>query len=166
MKLFETDRLSIEEIETSDAAFYLELVNSPGWLQNIGDRGVKTMADAENYIKEKVRPPYEEFGFGFYKLIIKTTNEIIGTVGLIKRPILEHVDIGFALLPQYFKKGYALESAQAMLDYAMQTLKLNPVLAVTAKDNIPSQRLLEKIGLSQKGVAEWDNGEELFLYST
>lgn len=166
MIILKTERLSIEEIELADAPFFLELLNSPGWIENIGDRGVRTIEDAEAYISQKIRPAYKEFGFGFYKMVLIDRAIPIGTVGIIKRPTLDHVDIGYGLLPEYFKQGYAFEASKKMLEYAMHTLKMSPILAITSKENIPSQRLLEKIGLSNIGVKVWEDGEELFLFST
>ena len=166
MVILETERLQFETFTASDAPFYLALLNSPGWLEYIGDRGVYSEAQAATYIEEKVTPPYEEFGFGFYKVMLKTTNTPIGSVGLIKRPILDHVDIGFSFLPEYYRQGYGYESASAMLDRAINFHGLNPILAVTTFSNVGSQRLLEKIGLSRIGTTTWEEGKELLLYST
>ena len=166
MILFETERLIIAETQKEDAAFYHEMVNSPGWLTHIGDRGIRTVEDAANFIENKVRPAYAEFGFGFYKIILKSNGNPIGTVGLIKRPTLEHVDIGYALLPEYEGKGYTSEAATRMLDHAINTLSINPVLGITTPTNFASHRILEKIGLRKVDTMEWMDGSTAWVYST
>src|SRR6187549_3768173 len=101
MKVLETDRLSLREFVLDDAAFLLSLLNSPGWLKFIGDRGVHTIEDARKYIAERLVSSYRTFGFGFYVVTPKDEDIPIGMCGLVKRDTLEDVDIGFAFLPEY-----------------------------------------------------------------
>jgi RimJ/RimL family protein N-acetyltransferase len=70
----------------------------------------------------------------------------IGICGLLKRDALEDVDIGYALLPEFWSQGYALEAASAVVLYAREKLGLKRVAAVTNSDNQSSIRLLEKMG--------------------
>ena len=64
--ILETERLIISEISIEDAPFFYDLVNDPEWIQFIGDRNVKTIADAENYLSTKIIPSYKKNGFGFF----------------------------------------------------------------------------------------------------
>ncbi len=164
--MLKSKRLFIEEIVTDDASFFYELMNSPGYINNIGDRKIKTIRDAEDYIINKIRPHYIKHGYGFYKMVEQASGFKVGTVGLVKRPHLKHTDIGYALLPNFEKRGFATEAAQVILDYALNELKLNPVWAVVTFDNKASQRVLERIGLTQIGTTTWDDGEALALFST
>ncbi len=163
MPFIETDRLLLSKLTLEDAPFIIELLNTPGWLQYIGDKGVKTTEEAEFYIQNGPMKNYEEYGFGLLKTTIKTTEEIIGLCGLIKRENLDHVDIGFAFLPQFTKKGYAYEAAQATMDYAQQELKLNKVLGITLPENTKSIRLLEKVGLTLEGELKLSPEDETLL---
>ncbi|WP_223034605.1 GNAT family N-acetyltransferase [Hanstruepera marina] len=166
MIIAETKRLIISKFTPEDAAFYLELLNTPKWITYIGDRHLKTVDDAKNYLQEKTIPAYAKQGFGFYKLTKKESNRPIGTSGLIKRDTLDFPDIGFALLPEYEGKGYGYEASIKILELAKTTFKLNKVLGITLEHNTNSIKLLEKLGLSfEKKIKPFEDDEELLLFA-
>lgn len=143
----------------------LGLVNSPSWLKYIGDRGVRTLEDARNYLENGSIKSYRERGFGFYLVELKETGEPIGTSGLIRRDFLEDADIGFAFLPQHEGKGYAYESSFPLLKYANEQLGLKRLMAITNRDNSRSITLLRKLGLGYEGTMKCPGEEEpLELY--
>ncbi|MBA3531911.1 MAG: GNAT family N-acetyltransferase [Ardenticatenales bacterium] len=146
MNLIETQRLQLRHLTKEDGVFILELLNEPAFIQNIGDKGVRSLADAQGYI-EGQGASYEKYGFGMYRVALKETDEPIGMCGLVKREGLEDVDIGYALLQRFWSKGYAYEAASAVLDYAKSVLRLPRIVGITAPDNHGSARVLEKIGL-------------------
>lgn len=148
MKVLETKRLVLRQMSLGDAAFILELLNDPAFIRFIGDKGVRTLDDAGNYILNGPVASYKQFGFGLYATELKETGAPIGICGVLKRETLPDPDIGFAFLPAYWNKGYAFESAAAVMDYARTVLQLNRVLAITTPDNEASAKLLGKIGLS------------------
>lgn len=165
--MLQTDRLELKKISLMDAPFILELFNSPGWKQYIGDRNVHNIEDAENYIRDKYLPSFKINGYGSFVCVLKETGEIIGSCGLYKRENLNHPDIGFAFLPQFFGKGYAFEAASKIMTYAKTTLKIPKILGFTTKNNKASIALLHKIGLVENGVYQFeDDDEELLLFST
>ncbi len=132
MPIAETNRLIISKFTLKDAPFFLELTNTPNWIKYIGDRNLKTVKDAEEYIKNRTLKSYSEFEFGFYKLQLKNENQkSIGTCGLIKRETLDDVDIGFAMLPEYESKGFGYESSLAIMELAQHKFNLKPILAIT-----------------------------------
>lgn len=147
MIIAETERLVIREFITDDAPFILELVNEPAWLTFIGDKGVRTIDDAVRYILNGPVKSYHTHGFGLWLVQLKQENIPIGMCGLIKRDLLEHVDIGFAYLSAHNGQGYAYEAAIATLEYAKDKVGLKHILAITNQDNSRSIRLLEKLGL-------------------
>lgn len=147
MKVCETERLILRQLTTDDAAFILELLNEPSFLQNIGDKGVRTIDDACQYILSGPVASYERFGFGLYLVALKETLLPIGICGLLKRDGLEDVDIGYAFLPRFWSKGYAFEAASAVLALGRETLGLKRIVAITAPDNHSSIRVLHKLGL-------------------
>ncbi len=155
MKVLETARLALRWLEEddSDAAFILHLVNEPAWLRFIGDKGVYTIDDARNYIGKGPVAMYRRFGFGLYLVELKESGEPIGMCGLIKRDSLEHVDLGFAFLPAFRSKGYAFESATAVIEYGRRTFGLSRLLAVTSQDNEVSAKLLQKLGFRFERLA-------------
>ena len=162
-----TERLIIRELTLDDSHFFFDLVNDPAWIQNIGDRNVKTLTDAQDYIRNRIIPPYKDLGFGFYAVVDKQTDDILGISGFIKREELEHVDVGFAFLPDGRGKGYAFESTQALMDYGKKTLGFTTILGIANNENKRSHRLLEKIGLRFKKYIQLNNEEkEISLFST
>ena len=147
MSNLETDRLRLRHLTLEDAGFILELVNEPAWLRFIGDRGVRTLEDARNYILTGPLESYQRFGFGLDVVELKADKSSIGICGLIKREALPDVDIGFALLPRYWGNGYALEAASAVLAWGQGELGLHRIVALTNPDNERSIRVLEKLGM-------------------
>ncbi len=166
MPVAKTDRLIISKFTLKDAPFFLELANSPNWIKYIGDRNLKTVKDAEEYIKNGTLKSYSEFGFGFYKLQLKDKNlKSIGTCGLIKRETLDDVDIGFAMLPEFENKGYGYESSLAILELAQHTFKLKRIAAITLAVNKNSIKLIKKLGLCfEKKVKPFEDDDELLLF--
>lgn len=163
--MIQTPRLMLRELTPDDAPFMLELLNSPDWLTYIGDRKVHNLVDARKYLEERNIPNYEKHGFGFYAVVRTADQTVIGTCGLAQRDFLDHPDIGFAFLPQYFAQGYALEAAQAVMKFAKEDLGFTRILAFTLPSNAPSIRLLEKIGLRNAGTINIpDDPEELLLF--
>lgn len=163
--IFETDRLRLREFTLHDTAFILELLNSPGWLQFIGDRNVKTEEQAKSYLENGPLKSYAEQGYGLSLVEKKEDNTPIGMCGILNRANLNDPDIGFAFLPGFNGNGYAFEMASATLAYAKDKLKLPKISAITIPDNVKSIRLLEKIGLSYSHTFSFPDSEvELLLY--
>jgi RimJ/RimL family protein N-acetyltransferase len=167
MKVLETERLILRWLSTDDAAFILRLVNEPSWLKYIGDKGVRTIQDAENYIRNGPVEMYGRLGFGLYLVELKDGSEPLGICGLIKRKSLEHVDLGFAFLPNFWRNGYAYEAAAAAMSYGKSVLGLSRIVAIVSQDNHPSSKLLEKLGFRfERLVALNSDEEELELYAS
>lgn len=164
-KHYETKRLELKPTDESDAQFVLELMNTPKWHKFIGDRNVYSVDDAIAYIAEKMTPQFDRLGFGNYTVIRKSDGLKIGSCGLYDREGLEGVDIGFGFLPEYEKQGYALESALKIKELAFNEFGLKTISAITSKENIPSQKLLEKLGLNYiKAMTLPNSDEEIMLY--
>ncbi|WP_431132658.1 GNAT family N-acetyltransferase [Psychroserpens mesophilus] len=167
MIIAETERLLLSKITLDDASFLLELMNTPGWLKYNGDRNVKTLEQAVNHIKNNQLKCYETHEFGYYKLQVKAENlKTIGTSGLLQRDNLDHVDIGFSLLPDYHGKGYGYEAASEIMNLAKNKFNIKTLCAITLPINQPSIHLLEKLGLSyQKTVKPFEDDKELLLFA-
>ncbi|MDQ3804858.1 MAG: GNAT family N-acetyltransferase [Acidobacteriota bacterium] len=166
MKVLETERLVLRQLSAEDAEFILGLLNEPSWLRFIGDRGVRTVGDAREYIAKGPAASYERHGFGLYLTELKEGGAPVGICGLLKRESLEDVDLGFAFLPKFWGRGYAYESAAAVLEYARSAFGLKRIVAVTAADNHASIKLLEKLGLRfEKTVRLSEDDEEIELFA-
>jgi RimJ/RimL family protein N-acetyltransferase len=146
MVVIETDRLVLRRLAEEDASFILRLLNEPSFLQQVGDRGVRNVADAQQYILSGPMASYDRHGFGLFLVELKESGAPIGICGLLKRDVLDDVDLGFAFVPESWFKGYGFESASAVLAYARDTLHLKRVVAITSQENVASINLLVKLG--------------------
>jgi RimJ/RimL family protein N-acetyltransferase len=161
-----TKRLIIREIISSDAPFIIKILNDPGFLKNIGDRNVRSLSDAENFIESRYIDSYQKNGFGMYLVELKESGIAIGQCGLIKRDSLPDIDIGFAFLESQTGKGYAVEAGLAVLTFAKEKLKLKRLIGFTLPHNFASQKVLQKIGLKKEGSFTWaQDGSENVLFS-
>ncbi len=147
MKILETERLILRRLNIDDAEFIFELLNEPAFIRNIGDRGVRNADDAELYILSGPVASYGKHGFGLFAVEWKDTGEAVGICGLLKRDSLDDVDIGFAFLERFRGKGFATESAAAVMEYGRTELRIPRIVAITSPDNEESIRVLAKIGL-------------------
>ena len=165
--VLETDRLILRWFTVDDAPFIFELLNDPSWLRFIGDKGVKTLDDARDYIRKGPMAMYERTGFGLYLTALKTGRIPIGMCGLIKRDSLEDVDIGFAFLPAFRTQGYAHEAAAAVLTHGQKNFGLQRIVAITSPDNARSAVLLEKLGMRMEKTVMLDGHDhEVRLYAS
>jgi len=160
-----TPRLTLREAALSDSSFVRALLNDPAWLENIGDRGVRSDADAEQYIRNNIWRPYQTSGYGMYVVQLRSSSLPIGMCGLVKRDFLSAPDLGFALLPDYVGQGYASEAAHAVVLHATQSLGIARLYAIVKRDNQRSIRLLARLGFHLQGPCVTPEGEEIDLYA-
>lgn len=159
-----TNRLTLRELQLADAAFALRLYNEPSFLQHIGDKGVRTLADAEKNLQQGAIASYAQHGYGMW-LVENQQGQAIGLCGLIKRDFLTETDLGYAYLPQYFGLGYAYEAASAVLAYAAAHTELKTLEAIVSPANLASKALLQKLGFVQHGqVLVPDKNEMVDFY--
>ena len=159
--------MSLREITTADAEFLLQLLNEPSFINNIGDRNVRTIADAELYALNGPIASYKQHGFGLYLVVHKETGKPIGICGLVKRETLPDADIGYAFLPAFWKKGYALEATAATKRHAFAVLGHQKLLAIVNPENASSIKVLEKIGLRFSHMVRMaQDAPEICLYSS
>ncbi len=163
--ILETERLILREFNTRDAEFIFTLLNTPAWIEFIGDKKVKTLQDAKSYIKKSLIKSYKDNDFGLWLVIQKDSNIPIGMCGLVNRPTLKDVDIGFALLPEFLNLGYGYEAAYATLNYAKSVLKIDKIVAITMSKNNASIKLLEKLGLVFENEITLSKDDKVLLYS-
>ena len=139
MDVIQTPRLILRNLSLSDGPFILDLLNSPTWLQYIGDRGIRSLEDAVDYIKHNPSSSYVRTKFGLKAVLLKANKVPIGVCGLIQRPYLDRPDLGFAFLPTYAGQGYGFESSTAILQ---QINAKRPIYAITSTENVASKALL------------------------
>ncbi len=167
MKTYETERLILKPTDTEDGEFIFKIMNTPKYYKYIGDRNIRTLEDAENYIKQKMMPHYEKMGFGNFTVTLKSDGSKIGFCGIYVRPHLETPDIGFAFFEEYEGKGYAYEASSLLKQLAKDEFGLKKISGITVEYNHSSRKLLEKLGLKfQKKFFMEGDPEELLYYET
>jgi len=162
----ETARLSLRRLTTDDAPFVVALYNEPSFLENIGDRGVRNVDDAQRFLREGPLAMYARHGFGLWHVSRRADGVGIGVCGLLKRDTLPDVDIGYAFFPAFWGQGYAFEAVSATLAHAARAFGLQRVVAVVSRDNQGSIRVLEKAGMRfERMHAMEPNEPEVCLYA-
>jgi RimJ/RimL family protein N-acetyltransferase len=164
--ILRTARLQLRELAPRDAPFILVLLNEPSFIQNIGDRGVRSLADAHDYLVNGPIASYTRHGFGLYLVELAATEEPIGICGILQREALPDPDLGFAFLPAYWGRGFAFEAAAAVRTYARSELGVGRLLAITSPRNDASIRLLERLGFRFERMTRLENdGTELKVFT-
>lgn len=162
--VLETPRLTMRRFTLADAPFVIELLNDPAFIRYIGDKKVRSIADAEGYLRDGPLAMYSQFGFGLLLVLKKDDFTPVGTCGLIKRDSLEDVDIGFAYLPAHRGQGYAIEAARAVLAYGKRQFGLSRIVAIVSPGNAGSIRVLEKAGMTfERSLRLAEDGTEVHL---
>ena len=152
-QILETERLVLDELTAGrDELFIFQLLNEPGFLENIGDREIYDLDAARGYIETRQRRSYRENGFGLWRVTSRNSGASLGLCGLVRRDGLAYPDIGYAFLETEWSKGYAQEAAAATIALARDKLGLKILAAITKPENKASQRVLEKIGFQFQGM--------------
>jgi [ribosomal protein S5]-alanine N-acetyltransferase len=154
-----SDRLNIKPISLEDQEFILNLVNSEGWLKNIGDRNIKNLEDVSKYIDKILS--HESY---FYNVVeLKATHEKIGIITFLYRATQKYPDFGFAFLPEFENKGFAFEASKIYLNEIFRNSTLDKIIGITMPSNKKSIKLLKKLGFEfEKIIIE--NEEKLSIY--
>jgi [ribosomal protein S5]-alanine N-acetyltransferase len=163
--ILETERLRLRRAEAADAPFILRLLNEPSFIDNIGDRGVRNLDDAVAYIANGPAASHGQYGFGLDVVELKDSGMPIGMCGLLKRDQLDLPDLGYAFVPEFWSRGYASESAAAVLAHARDRLGHRQILAVTNPENSASVRVLERLGFESRGLIGWTDDSQVRLFA-
>ena len=142
-----TDRLFLKLVEVEDAELIYKLYNQPKFIRFIGQKYIYTLEYAKEHFSTRFRPQIERLGYGNFVIIRKEDGEKIGTVGIFEREGLDVQDIGFALLPEFEKKGYCFEAAHHLFENAGPKYGIKKLSAITAMENYASQKVIEKLGM-------------------
>ncbi|HEX6982673.1 MAG TPA: GNAT family N-acetyltransferase [Balneolaceae bacterium] len=165
MEVIETERLVLRQQIAEDAPFILKLVNDPDWIKHIGDRGVRTIAQARAYINDGAVAMYDQHGFGLYLVETKPDRKPVGVCGLIQRDFLPDVDLGFALAPEHRSKGYAREAATATIAYGKDVIGLDRITAIVSPGNSASIRLLKELDFTFDRTFDYPDSDKIHLFA-
>lgn len=164
--ILQTERLTLTELALTDAPFIVDLLNTPGWLKYIGDKGVRSISDAENYILTGPVKSYHENGFGLWLASLTETSIPIGLCGILKRDNLPTPDIGYALMPGACGKAYAHEMTSAVYRHAVMKLNIPSLCAIVTPGNARSVNVLLKLGFTQQPNVVMPSSTDKVLYFT
>ncbi len=159
MKPLLTERLLIRPFTLEDAPFILRLLNEPSFIENIADKGVRTLEQARAYMEGGPLASYATHGHGLWLVEHQVTGNPMGMCGLIRRDTLPEVDLGYAFLPEFWGLGYATEAAAACVSWGRHTLGLRTLLAIVSPGNASSIRLLQSLGFLPSGTMEYAPGD-------
>lgn len=150
----------------ADADLMLAVWNDPAFFKYVGDRGIRTVEEARETLLSGAFKLYEDYGYGPFRLARTADDVAMGTCGLFRREGHDDPDIGWSVLPDFGRQGYAYEAASAVLEYAQSELGLQRILAFISPENAPSIGLAEKIGLRFERLTRLAGEEEYVgLYS-
>jgi ribosomal-protein-alanine N-acetyltransferase len=165
--VLETERLILRELVPDDAPFMLELLNDPAYILNIADRGVRDVEGARRYLEERWRASYAEHGFGLWVVVHRETGASTGLCGLVRRDGLDDVDIGYAFLPAFRGRGFALESALGVKAHARDVVGLTRLVAIVTPGNTRSIQVLERLGMRfERTLRLPGDASDVALYAT
>lgn len=164
--VIETSRLKLGAITEDDADIMLAIWNDPAFIRNVSDRGIRTIEEARDAVRNGAQKLFDDYGYGPYWMQLKSDGTRIGICGLFKRDNLDDPDIGFAVLPDWVGQGYAGEAAEAVVAYARDELRLPALTAIVSPGNEPSIGLIRKIGMSFDSMITMPGDDEAIqLYS-
>jgi len=143
----QTERLSLRRLTLDDAELMLAVWNDPAFIRHVGDRGIRTIDAARVALQEGALKLFSDYGYGPFRVALIADDTPVGVCGLFRREGLEEPDIGFSILPQHWRKGYAFEAASAVVRHAKTDIRLERLTAVVSTENAASVALIEKLGL-------------------
>ncbi len=164
--IIESKRIKLRTLNDDDAAFYVELHNDPSFITNIRDKGIRTLEDAKLAIRTAHNDVQERQGFSLFLVERLEDGAPLGLCGLVKRDNLPGIDIGYALLPQYWGQSYAFEACTATMRFAADTVQLKELYAIVSLHNIASCNLLQKLGFTLQRTISLNEGDEVKLFHT
>ncbi|MEH6936917.1 GNAT family protein [Bacillus sp. JJ664] len=150
--LITSERLYLREIEVTDlnrmySILTIENVTRYYGLDTINN--TSEVLDLIHYFKEMFATK-KGIRWG---IVNRETNTLIGSCGLnAYQERNKRAEVGYELHPDYWGHGYASEAVKAICTYAFDQLNLNRIGAIVYPENIPSQKLLEKLGFVNEGL--------------
>ena len=160
-----TDRLRLRWLTEDDAGLLLAIWNDPAFIRHVMDRGIRTEEAALEAMKEGVLKLYPEYGYGPYRVSLRSDGTDMGICGLLKRENLPDPDIGYGLLPDFCGQGFAIEAARAVVAHASEVMHLEKILAIVSPDHPRSISLLEKLGMVREGTVRMpEDDEDILLF--
>ena len=149
MIIFETERLRVRQYTENDKENFFLLNGDEEVVRFI--RPAKTKEECDNFLAEVIVSANENSFYGRWAVEEKNTGEFVGSFALIPVEGKDQMQLGYALLPQFWGKGFATELTTAGLDYIFTKTKIDPIYAHAEKANTNSQKILLRCGFKPNG---------------
>jgi len=141
-KILVTERLYLKEFQAHEAHLLMELNSDPEVVRYTGDPVIADIKEAERVLTEIIFPQYKN-KIGRWAVFLKDSDEFIGWCGL--KNVDDEFDLGYRFIKKHWGKGYATESAKAVLEYAKK-YNIKNIIAQSAKENTASLNVIKKLG--------------------
>ncbi len=156
MTIIQTPRLLLRELTDADHEALFQMYQDPRMNRFIGG----PPPPREEYwqkVRETWPAYYARHGFGLWATVRKEDGRLLGRCGLLSQEVdgARHVEVGYALAPEFWGHGYAIEAARASRDHAFRTLDVPYVISLMLPDNAPSIRVAERNGMTFWKMAEF-----------
>ena len=163
----QTARLLLRQFTLDDAEAYMPLVSDPAVLRYTGEEPQQSIEAVRRILQTRPLRDYLTYGYGRMACIEKSTGRLVGFCGLKYLEDLREVDIGYRFLPETWGKGYATESASAVMNQCSKEGQLKRVVGLVEPANLASVNVLKKLGLTfERSVKLEDSESPLDLYAT
>jgi ribosomal-protein-alanine N-acetyltransferase len=157
-----TPSLTLRPLQPADADALYQIYKTEGVLQYFPNPVPPPLEKVERFIAGQ-GTHWEKHGYGNWGVLLEGKDEIIGWAGLQYLPELEETEVGFLLDRPFWGRGYATESALASLRFGFERFNLDHIIALVHPENLASQRVVEKCGLTYvDALTLW--GIELLRY--
>ena len=127
-----------------------------------GDVILQSREHAKKIITDVWFEDYKKYGYGRWAVIYKPDNRLIGFAGLKFLSEINETDIGYRILPEYWRKGIVSEAAVEIIKYGFEQLNLDKIIGIASSENVGSWKILEKIGLTFYQKSGYDGGKEQY----
>lgn len=146
-----TPRLLLRPFTLDDAQAFWDMNRDPQVLHYIGQPPIPSLAEAKAMMKKTALSDYANYGHGRLAVVHKADNKVIGFCGIKYLPEMDERELGYRLMPTYWRQGLATEAAAAVLADGHQRLALARIIALIHQDNLGSQGVARSIGMQQQG---------------
>lgn len=166
--LVKTERLCLRRIEETDLVSLGRIYADPECMRFYP--GTKSPSEIRTWFQKLAFDSYDRHGFGLWCVIDASSGEVIGDCGITlqETPAGPESEIGYHLWRDFWGNGFATEAAIACRDYAFQSLGLPRVVSITSPENIPSQKVAQRVHdrkeVYRKQLAESDVFVDRYLY--
>ena len=167
MNQIDTGRLILRPFTLDDAEAWLPLITLPEIVRYTGDPPIASVDEAREILRTRPLRDYAVHGYGRMAVIEKASGRLVGFSGLKYVAELDEVDIGYRFLPDCWGKGYATESARALMDDGRRRFGFERIVGMAHPENRASIAVLEKLGLRfERLLPPEDDGVRFRLYGT